>query len=414
MNALLLLGFALFAVRWPLHAVEPLAFTVRLETVMKHDDGAFLWFHPRATAVPGGVVMTIQKHLKVSDYYSGLHVMTRDELDGAWRGPVLPPELDWQRQPDGVTLSVADVTPGYHAPTGRVIAIGCRVRYSPDGEQLDDVKRAHQTVYAVLDPKSGQWTPWRVLELPADEQFNFARNACSQWLVKSDGSVLVPLYIGKSAVDRYSTTVAECRFDGVTLAVVRHGNVLRLEFARGLYEPSLIAVGGRYFLTLRNDVRGYVSASDDGLQFAEPKPWAFDDGTELGSYNTQQHWLAHSEGLFLVYTRRGANNDHIVRNRAPLFMAQVNPKTLQVIRSTEQVVVPERGAELGNFGATAINADESWVTVSEGMFMKDSKARGAEGATFVARIRWAKPNRLVALPSSPNSPSTFRAGRTSP
>ena len=169
--------------------------------------------------------------------------------------------------------------------------------------------------------------------------------------------------------------------------------MLRLDVARGLYEPSLVVFGGRYYLTLRNDERGYVSFSDDGLQFAEPKPWTFDDGAELGSYNTQQHWLAHSDALFLVYTRRGANNDHIVRNRAPLFIGQVNPKTLQVMRSSEAVLVPERGAELGNFGACAISKDESWVTVSEGMFMKDSKLRGAEGATFIARIIWSKPNR---------------------
>ncbi len=75
-------------------------------------------------------------------------------------------------------------------------------------------------------------------------------------------------------------------------------------------------------------------------------------------------------------------------------MAQVNPETLRVMRSTEKVVVPERGAEMGNFGASAISETESWVTVSEGMFMKDSKQRGAEGATFVARILWAKPNLL--------------------
>ena len=382
----------------PAAAPAPVEFTVKLETVMKHDDGKFLWFHPRAAAIPSrtdgdpAVVMTIQKHLKVSDYYSGLHVMTRSSPSAPWTGPVLPPELDWRQQPDGVTISVADVTPGWHAPTGKLIAIGCQVRYSPQGTQLDDVKRAHQTVYAVFDPKTDRWTSWQVLELPAAEQFNFARNACAQWLVKPDGSLLVPLYIGKSAKDRYSTTVAECRFDGAKLTFVRNGNVLRLEVARGLYEPSLIAFQGRYFLTLRNDVRGYVSVSDDVLQFNEPQPWLFDDGTELGSYNTQQHWLAHSDGLFLVYTRRGANNDHIVRHRAPLFMAQVNPATLRVMRATEKVLVPERGAEMGNFGACAINPSESWVTVSEGMFMKDSKQRGAEGATFVARVLWAKPN----------------------
>jgi hypothetical protein len=189
--------------------------------------------------------------------------------------------------------------------------------------------------------------------------------------------------------------VAECRFDGDKLAFVKNGSVLRLDVARGLYEPSLTVFGGRYYLTLRNDVRGYVSVSDDGLQFAEPKPWTFDDGAELGSYNTQQHWLTHSDGLFLVYTRRGANNDHIVRHRAPLFMARLNTDKLHIIRSSEKIVVPERGAEMGNFGASAINANESWVTVSEGMFMKDSAKRGAEGATFVARILWSKPNQSL-------------------
>ena len=380
-------------------------YTVKLETVMKHDDGEFLWFHPRAAAIPDrrgagqAIVMTVQKHLKISDYYSGLHVMHRSTPDAPWTGPVLPPELDWQQQTNGVTISVADVTPGWHAPTRRLLAIGCQVRYSPKGEQLDDVTRAHQTVYAVFDPKTERWLPWQVLELPPEEQFNFARNACSQWIVRPDGRLLVPLYIGRNSREPFSTTVAECRFDGTKLKYVKHGSVLKLNLARGLYEPSLIAFRGRYFLTLRNDERGYVSVSEDGLQFAEPKPWLFDDGTELGSYNTQQHWLAHSEGLFLIYTRRGANNDHIMRHRAPLFMAQVDPVTLQVIRRTEKVVVPERGAELGNFGASAISESESWITVSEGMFMKDSRERGAEGATFVARVIWAKPNKIVSRSS---------------
>lgn len=376
------------------------AYTVKLETVMKHDDGKFLWFHPRAAAIPGRdpasprIVMTIQKHLNVSDYYSGLHFMTRESPAAAWQGPTLPPELDWKQQPDGVTISVADVTPGWHAPSGKLLAIGCQVRYSPQGAELDDVKRAHQTVYAVYEPKMETWSRWQLLEMPPNKEFNFARNACAQWLVRPDGNLLVPLYIGRNARDRYSTTVAECRFDGSTLSFVRHGNVLRLPVARGLYEPSLAAFHGRYYLTLRNDVRGYVCASDDGLQYGEPQPWLFDDGAELGSYNTQQHWLVHSDGLYLVYTRRGAKNDHIIRHRAPLFMAQVDTGTLRVIRRTEQVVIPERGAELGNFGCNYVSTTESWVTVSEGMFMKDSRQRGAEGATFVARILWSKPNKL--------------------
>ena len=379
-------------------AAEPPDFTVKLETVMKHDDGKFLWFHPRAAPVPDGVVMTIQKHLMVSDYYSGLHFMRREGVDGSWTGPVLPPEIDWKKQDDGVTLSVADVTPGWHEQTQRLLSIGCHVRYSDKGKQLDDVKRSHQTVYAIFDPKTSKWTPWQVLKLPDEEQFDFARNACAQWLVKPDGKLLVPLYIGKSAADRYSTTVAECRFDGAKLIYERNGNVLRLDVARGLYEPSLIAFAGRYYLTLRNDLGAYVSVSDDGLHFTEPKAWTFDDGSDLGSYNTQAHWLAHSDDLFLIYTRRGANNDHIMRHRAPLFMARVDTEKLHITRSSEKVIIPERGAEMGNFGACAINESESWVTVSEGMFMKDSAKRGAEGATFVARILWSKPNTTAPKP----------------
>lgn len=376
----------------------PVDFTVKLETVMTHNDDKFLWFHPRTAVIPATpgakptVVMTLQKHLRVSDYYSGLHVMTRDGIDGPWTGPLLPPSLDWHKSADGVTVSVADVTPGWHAPTRRLLALGARVRYSAAGKQLEDIKRAHQTVYAVFDPAARTWSPWQTLELPPDEQFDFARNACSQWLVQPDGKLLVPLYHGPNARAPFSTTVVECAFDGTTLRYLRHGDTLRLAVKRGLYEPSLVRFGGRYFLTLRNDERGYVSPSDDGLHFAPPKEWRFDDGAELGSYNTQQHWLAHTRGLFLVYTRRGANNDHIARHRAPLFMARVDPSTLRVIRASEKPIVPERGADLGNFGATAISAAESWVTVSEGVFKPDARSRGATGATYVARILWSEPN----------------------
>jgi lysophospholipase L1-like esterase len=384
----------------------PLDFSVERETVLRHDDGRFLWYHPRAVAVPGddpaapAMVMTLQQHLQVSDYYSGIHVLTRTSPRGDWTGPAAPAPLAWRRDADGVTLSVADVTPGWHAPTGRVIAIGAQVRYSSQGKQLEDVPRAHQTVYAVLDPQTGGWSAWRMLEMPPGDDFNFARSGCAQWLVRPDGTLLVPLYVGRNATEPFQVAVAACRFDGTALRVVRVGPRLSLPIKRGLYEPSLAAFAGRYFLTLRNDLRAYVAVGDDGVNFGEPQPWRFDDGEELGSYNTQAHWVTHREGIFLVYTRRGAANDHIVRHRAPLFMARVDPVALRVVRASERVVVPERGAELGNFGANAVTASEAWVTVSEGLFMQDSRARGADGSTFVARIRWSRPDR-AALPTEP-------------
>jgi hypothetical protein len=185
-----------------------------------------------------------------------------------------------------------------------------------------------------------------------------------------------------------------CTFDGETLRFVERGNVLRNEVPRGFCEPSLTFFDGKYYLTLRNDVRAYVSVSEDGLQFDEPTPWVFDDGKDLGSYNTQAHWVTHSDGLFLAYTRRGADNDHIVRNRAPLFIGRVDTEKRCIVRDSERVLVPERGAMLGNFGASAISETESWVTVGEGMY-KDAAKHGAEGCVFVARVKWSKPNRLL-------------------
>jgi hypothetical protein len=387
------------------NAGEALQFDVQVDTVLEHDDGKFLWYHPRPATVAGRhgpeVFITLQKHLHVDDYYSGLYFMRRRLAGGGWNKPVAVPELNW-RQENGVTISVADVTPGWHSLSGRLLAIGCQVPYSAAGEQiLDSQARQHQTAYAVYNPPDDGWSAWRILAMPEDPKFNFSRNACAQWLTKPDGTLLVPLYYGPSASGPWSVTVALCSFDGQRLRYLRHGDELELDVERGLVEPSIIAYDNRYFLTIRNDARGYVSVSDDGLHWAPIQPWTFDDGEPLGSYNTQQHWLAHNDGLFLVYTRRGALNDHIIRHRAPLFIAQVDPEHVRVSRKTERVLIPERGGELGNFGAAAIDERESWVTVSEGVWSNDARRRGAKGATFVARIIWSKPNALASSPSLP-------------
>ena len=191
-------------------------------------------------------------------------------------------------------------------------------------------------------------------------------------------------------------SVMRCSFDGQTLKYEQHGDELAIDNkTRGLHEPSLTRFGDRYFLTLRNDRHGYVTRGRDGLSWEPYREWQFDDGQPLGNYNTQQHWVTHSDALFLVYTRRGANNDHVFRHRAPLFMAQVDPDKLQVIRKTEQILVPERGARLGNFGVTQVSPKETWVTVSEWMQPRGVEKHGSDGSVWVARIEWDRPNRLA-------------------
>jgi hypothetical protein len=373
-----------------------LPFEVKLECPQREVSEVFFWFHPRATAMPGfgkggkpAVLMTIQQELRADDFYSGLYAMRTDDLGATWTRPTAIESLAWRREPGGVVISVADVTPGWHGPTKRAIAIGAEVRYSPGGAQLEDVKRSQQTAYAVFDPQSNQWSSWFRLEMPTEDLFDFSRNACSQWLVEDDGSLLIAFYHCRSGAEPFNVTVFRCGFDGKKITLRDRGNTLSLPVVRGLCEPSLVKHGGRYFLTLRNDEKGYVSESSDGLNYSPILPWKFDDGTDLGSYNTQQHWVTHKGGLFLCYTRRGYNNDHIPRNRAPLFIAQVDPERLCVIRTTEKILIPERGMMLGNFGAAAITENEWWVTDSEYVNISAGhkpSPRGGDGSTFVARV----------------------------
>ncbi|MGB0580843.1 MAG: sialidase family protein [Limisphaerales bacterium] len=377
---------------FPLSAALKIERSVALKSETKREDGAY-WMHPRAALIPGkkpSVVMVISQILGKSDYYGGLNIMRSDDLGRTWRGPMAPPELAWVKDGD-VNIAVADVTPLFHAPSGKLIAIGAQVRYSPKGRQLEDQPRAHQTAYTVFDPKQNSWTKWRRLEMPQGAEFNFARCACAQWMVEPNGNVLLPCYIGVGTRKPFSSTVVRCRFDGDQLTYLEHGNVLRLNVKRGLYEPSLVKHKGTYFMTMRNDLKAYVSTSKDGLQFTKPKEWTFDDGRDLGSYNTQAHWVRLGGHLYLVYTRRGANNDHVVRHRAPLFIAQVDPVKLHVIRSTERILVPDRGATLGNSGVCVIDANETWVTVSEANIHRpEAVKRGADGSTYVVTVRVAE------------------------
>lgn len=380
---------------------DPVAFDVKLDVVHRELSSKFCWFHPRVAAIPGAgergapaVVMTLQKHLTASDHYSGMYLMRTDDLGKTWTGPTAVPELDWRKESDDVTIAVCDITPGWHAPTGKLLAIGIKLRYGKNGEQLEDKPRSLECAYAAYDPKTNRWTTWQMLDMPDTDKFFLVCPGCVQWLVKPDGKLLVPTYYRPAKGGPYSTTVLECSFDGTTMKFLRHGDEIALDNARGVYEPSLASFGGKYFLTIRNDNRGYVTTSDDGLHYRPIQPWTFDDGSDLGSYNTQQHWLTHSDGLFLSYTRRGYNNDHIPRNRAPIFLAQVDPEKLQVIRKTERVLIPERGVMLGNFGAAAINSNESWVTDAEYILSDQPHPRGGDGSVFAARVIWSQPNQI--------------------
>jgi len=209
--------------------------------------------------------------------------------------------------------------------------------------------RPRHTAYAVFDPRRTSGCPGNSSRCPTN-RVQERGSGCTQRYDLPNGDILLPIYYKTPEATSSAVTVVRCRFDGQTLRYVEHADELSLDVPRGFAEPSLAKLGNRFFLTIRNDQHGYIASGTDGLHFDRPKPWTFDDGTDLGNYNTQQHWVSHSDGLFLVYTRRGANNDHVFRHRAPLFIAQIDPERLCVVRATERILVPERGARLGNFG----------------------------------------------------------------
>lgn len=408
----LLLIPLILALAAPNRAADPL-YEIEQTVARQGFDGKTCWVHARAGVIPpraGGndsdaplAVMTLQKlDLAGSDLFYALNTMRSSDLGKTWSAPVehesfARRSFAWKEHQD-LEITVCDYWPKWHAASGKLLGIGHTAIY----EKGHVMKvRPRGTAYAVYDPAANAWSPWRTLAMPDDPKFENAGAGCVQRVDLEDGTVLLPIYFKAPDAPRYSVTIVRCSFDGETLSYLGHGSEITVPVGRGLYEPSLTRWGGRFYLTLRNDESGYVSVSDDGQDFSEPVPWCWDDGTNLGNYNTQQHWVTHREAIFLVYTRRGADNDHVMRHRAPLFIARVDPETLRIVRSSEQVLVPEHGARLGNFGVTEVNENETWVTVTEWMQAPGPNysdpapliARGADNRVWVAKVKWTKPNR---------------------
>jgi len=376
-----------------------LPYEVKLTTVSKGYDGKTCWVHPRAGAIPRpgkapSVVLTMQKLLLTgSDIFYALNDTRSEDLGSTWSDIQEHADTLGRRpEPEGVIVAACDFTPKFHAKSGKLLGTGHTVRYKGDHVIAN---RPRETSWSVYDDQTRTWTPWTTLALPNEPKFFNAGAGSVQRFDLENGDILLPIY-GKAEKDKYyRVTVLRCSFDGKTLKYIEQGNELTLESGRGVYEPSLTRCAGRFYLTLRNDTAGYVCTSDDGLHFGAIQPWKFDDGSELGNYNTQQHWVTHKDHLYLVYTRKGAHNDHVMRHRAPLFMAEVDQQTLAVKRATENILVPEHGARLGNFAITEVSENETWVTVAEWMqthspnvIITPDNAFGADNSVFAARILW--------------------------
>ena len=373
--------------------------SINKEVVLKGRDGSGpTWFHPRACMVPtenGPMVLMNLQTISGSDYFGPVHWMSSLDYGKTWTRPE-PVEALGRVQEENWEEGVCDVTPQWHPQTKSVLALGHNVYYS--GPRFSSNQPPRWPIYAVW--KDGKWGPRQKLTWDDPRGAYIYTNNCGQRVVLPNGDILMSFTYGPDKKQARSVSGVISSFDGEKLTIKEVGPAITNNKGRGLLEPSVTEFQGKYYITIRaEDSRGYVCVSEDGLNYSEKQAWAWEDGTPLGLSTTQQHWLAHSDALWLVYTRKDASNVNVGRWRSPLWMAQMNPKTLRLIKETEHVVLPLVGdgvndpnkvAYMGNFSTLNVTPEESWVTVGEWQ-----PRNGIKGDLLLARIQWAKRNELV-------------------
>ena len=365
---------------------------IEYSSVPTNFNGERCYVHARgAFRADGFGLMTMQKlELSGSDLFYGIEFMTSGDFGRSFSEPRCSDGLVRRYFSDGTSEVLCDATPFYHKKTGRFLLVGHLATYEGDR----GTTRRKSTAYAVFDEERSDFSSFKMIDMPPEEKKYFcAGSGCSQIWEEDGGEVLIPFYFcTEENRGRYSVAIMRCAFDGKELSLLEIGNDVTVGEARGLCEPSIVKFGDGYFLALRNDLTGYIAASRDGVHIDEPVPLCFDDGESLGNYNTQQHWLVGGGRLWLVYTRRAENNGHVFRHRAPLFIAEFDPATMRVIRATERIAVPERGARLGNFGCQSYSDELGYVFAAEWMQGDNGLAGctkyGSDNSIFVSRVNF--------------------------
>ena len=336
----------------------------------------------------GGFVMTSQKlTLSGVDLFGPLHSMKSFDAGATWTKPEMEPAFS-ERLENGQHLICCDFVPAYHQKTEKLLGIGQTTRYDDMGAIAKP--RCRDTCYSVYDDRTGRFGEWHMLSMPDGDFYLDSGAGSAQRFDLPNGDILLPFYFKAPDESYYQSAVMTLGFDGARLEVKEISPPVCADREnRGAYEPSITFADGRYFMTLRTDTKGYVCAGDSISSFETVKPWQWETGEEIGNYNTQQHFVTLNHHLYLVYTRRGLQNDHVFRHRAPLMIARVDTERVCLVRETETPLVPQRGARLGNFGVSQLGENEAWVTVTEWMQPIGCERYGSDNAFYIARIREA-------------------------
>ena len=329
-------------------------------------------FHPKITRLADGRLLMIVQQIFASDSFGVPRWSISDDEGQSWSKAVDIGSLAATPE-DDLFNGVCDMVPLYHRHTGKVVVLGHNVYYRDNRFVKSHPGYQRYGVYTVGDGK-GNWGARYRLEIPEFADSPRIATGCSQFLELADGDLLIPVSYSDGGDNRL-VTMARFGFDGNRLQFKSRGNSLRnTNSRRGLMEPSLVSLKNKYFLTMRaEDGFGYLSSSDDGVDFTEPVRWSWEDGEPLTMSTTQQHWAVLNGNLYLVYTRDAGFNSKVVRYRSPMFVAQVDTEKMCLRRDTEQTVFtlhgdpekPETVGMLGNFMVTQLDEKRSLVSDGE-------------------------------------------------
>ncbi len=288
---------------------------------------------------------------------------------------------------DGVRNHVSLISAFYNRTHQKWLIFGMLMHYTPENVCIDYHGFSLGTpVMALYDPAVGDIvTDFQEIPVPVSYISSCPHG---QILELDGGDMLLTHYLIRKEETVCSAMTIRYALDRNTLSVVRAGEVLfGGGYKRGFCEPSVACLHGKIYMTIRTDEQGLFAESEDGYTFTTPKPWLWDDGAVLENANTMQRWIRFRDSLYLAYTRKDTMNAHIFRRRAPLYIARFNEDNKCLIRAEERILVPELGADLGNFAVCDVSDTESILTTAESPMSAYSAQFGSDNSIWSVRIR---------------------------
>ena len=357
---------------------------MQLKSLEFHNFGTRLnaWFHPSTTLLHDGRVFASMQEINGSDHYGTPMYALSNSLEEEWSAPSEIPAFKC-RTLEGTpfTEGVADVRP-FTLQDGRVAVFGCTSHYTAKGNAFWDKEQTAEpppgkAVYSIWSPNTETWSGYGILELNGVTRSY--RTACTQAVLLDNNRILLPIYLDSGKIcdfhgytsPRFASMTAIYRIEASQLVLEAQSDLLELPVLRGCVEPSAIRLADSTFaLTMRaEDGNMYRTVSVDGLAWRDMRPWRWDDGSPIETASTQQHWIRLGNKVFLVYTRNNGTNTHIMRFRAPLYIAEADVENASLLRATEKVVFPQQNlngieARYGNFHCAPFGENAAVVTDS--------------------------------------------------